>query len=167
MLFAATPANAAVNIFACEPEWKSLAEEIGKENVDALSATSYRQDPHHVRAKPSLLANIRKADLIICSGAGLEVGWLPILMQKSASAKAETLIASNYVRVLEKPAKVDRSMGDVHPEGNPHIQLSPYNILLVGKELTARLEKINPENKEAYQENWQQFEKKWKSKIIS
>lgn len=164
LLLAAQPAQAAVNVFACEPEWKSLAEEIGRENVKAFSATSYRQDPHHVRAKPSLLANMRSADLIICSGAGLEVGWLPVLMQKSARSSAEKLMAADYVDVIGKRNSVDRSMGDVHPEGNPHIQLNPYNILKVGAELTSRFESIDPENKVSYRKNWQEFEGRWKLK---
>lgn len=165
-------ANAEVNVFACEPEWKSLAEKIGGENISATSATSYRQDPHYASAKPSLLASMRKADLVICSGAGLEVGWLPILLQKSGSKNVQpgnigSIMAADYASILGKPSKVDRSMGDIHPEGNPHLHLNPYNILKVGEELTKRFEAIDPANKAAYRKNWQDFEKRWKIKISS
>ena len=76
-----SPASAELNVFACEPEWATLAREVGGEKVKAYSATHAQQDPHHIRAKPSLIARIRRADLVFCSGADLEVGWLPLLMQ--------------------------------------------------------------------------------------
>ena len=166
----ATPAHAEINVFACEPEWKSLAEKIGGKNITAISATSYKQDPHFATARPGLLAAMRKADLVICSGAGLEVGWLPVLLQKSGSTQTQTggkgnLMAADYVLILEKPQTIDRSNGDVHPEGNPHIHLNPYNILKVGNELAKRFEATDPSNKALYQQNWNEFETKWKQKI--
>ncbi len=171
-LFASGNANAEVNIFACEPEWKSLAEEIGGNKVTAISATTYKQDPHYIRAKPSLLAAIRKADLVICTGAGLEVGWLPVLMQKAAAQQTlagnvGNLMVADYVNLLAKPQSLDRSQGDVHPEGNPHIHLNPYNILKAGAELNSRLGKIDPDNKAEYQKNWQSFEARWKQKVAA
>ena len=83
---AARTAQAEVNVFACEPEWAALAEEIGGEKVKTFSATHARQDPHHIRARPSLIAKVRRADLILCSGAGLEQGWLPLLVRKAPAA---------------------------------------------------------------------------------
>ena len=140
-------ANEQLNIFACEPEWKALAEEIGGNNVKAISATHAKQDPHHIRARPSLIAKIRRADLIFCSGAGLEVGWMPILLQKARSevqpGNIGYFMASKYTPVIDIPHKIDRSHGDVHPEGNPHVHLDPNNILLVAKELNRRLSIID------------------------
>ena len=164
------PALAAVNVFACEPEWASLAEEIGGDKVTAFAATSARQDPHHIRARPSLIAKARDADLILCSGAGLEVGWLPLLLQKAGAnvqpGKPGYLEAASVVTVLEKPTgAVDRSMGDVHPEGNPHVQLDPHNIALVARELTARLSAIDAENASYYQGRGQAFDTRWQSAI--
>ena len=162
-------ANDKLNIFACEPEWKSLAEEIGGEQVKAISATHAKQDPHHIRARPSLIAKIRRADLIFCSGAGLEVGWLPILLQKANKTvqpgKLGYFIASEYTPVIDIPEKIDRSHGDVHPEGNPHIHLDPNNILLVAKELNRRLALIDPTNKSYYQERYNNFMNKWEKSI--
>ena len=159
-----------LNIFACEPEWKSLAEEIGGDKVKAISATHAKQDPHHIRARPSLIAKIRRADLIFCSGAGLEVGWMPILLQKANKTvqpgKLGYLMASNYTPVIDIPEKVDRSHGDVHPEGNPHVHLDPNNILLVAKELNKRLAVIDSINKNYYQENYNNFINRWKKSLL-
>lgn len=162
-------AQAKVNIFACEPEWAALAEEIGGDNVTAFSATHAKQDPHHIRARPSLIAKARHADLILCSGAGLEVGWLPLLIQKAGGhvqpGSLGYLMASEYVPILEKPIVVDRSMGDVHPEGNPHIHLNPHNILLVAQELTKRLETIDRQHAGFYQNQLNEFISRWQPAI--
>ena len=170
LLSASSFASDQINIFACEPEWKSLAEEIGGDKVKAISATHAKQDPHHIRARPSLIAKIRRADLIFCSGAGLEVGWMPILLQKANSkvqpGKLGYFMASNYTPVLDIPETVDRSHGDVHPEGNPHIHLDPHNILLVAKELNRRLAAIDSKNKTYYQDNYNKFINKWKKSIL-
>ena len=170
LLSASSYASDQINIFACEPEWKSLAEEIGGDKVKAISATHAKQDPHHIRARPSLIAKIRRADLIFCSGAGLEVGWMPILVQKANSkvqpGKLGYFMASNYTPVLDIPESVDRSHGDVHPEGNPHIHLDPHNILLVAKELNRRLAAIDSKNKTYYQDNYNKFINKWKKSIL-
>lgn len=169
-LLMAAPANAAVNatvnIFACEPEWAALAREIGGDKVETFSATTARQDPHHIRAKPSLIAAMRKADMVVCSGAGLEAGWLPLLMQKAGNANAQPgnagyLMAAEFVPLLDKPRKLDRAEGDIHPEGNPHVHLNPHNIALVAKELAARMETLDPANAEAYQARYGAFSRKW------
>jgi len=167
MLLCAAPfaAQAEVNVFACEPEWKTLAEEIGGDKVKAFAATHAKQDPHHIRARPSLIAKTRKADLLICSGAGLEVGWLPILLQKAGAdvqpGSIGYLMAANYVPILEKPVSVDRSQGDIHPEGNPHVHLNPNNVLLVAKELTKRLASIDAANATFYRNRLKDFTSRW------
>ena len=161
--------QAKVNIFACEPEWQSLSQEIGGSYIEVFSATSAMQDPHYIRAKPSLIAKIRKADLLICSGSDLEVGWLPILLSKANKniqvGKIGYLMASDFVPKIEKPEILDRSMGDIHPQGNPHIHLNPHNILLVAKELNDRLKEIDPNNSKNYQNNYDNFVSKWSSSI--
>lgn len=172
-LFCAAPltAQAEVNIFACEPEWAALAREIGDDKVETFAATHAKQDPHHIRARPSLIAKARHADLILCSGAGLEVGWLPILLQKAGAdvqpGSAGYLMASEYVPILEKPAVVDRSMGDVHPDGNPHVHLNPHNVLLVAKELTKRLESIDKSNAGFYSNQLKGFAVRWQQAIAA
>ena len=163
-------ANDKIHVFACEPEWASLAKEIGGDQIDAFAATSARQDPHHVRAKPSLIAAMRKADLVVCSGASLEIGWLPILLQKAGNTNTQPgsngfLMAADVVPVLEKPVRLDRADGDVHPEGNPHIQLNPYNIALVAKALTEHLQEVDAANAELYQSHYDTFSKRWQEAI--
>lgn len=161
--------QAKVRVFACEPEWQSLSQEIGKNYVEAFSATSATQDPHYIRAKPSLISKIRKADLLICSGSDLEVGWLPILLSKANKniqiGKIGNLMASDFVPKIEKSEVLDRSMGDIHPSGNPHVHLNPHNILLIARELNNRLKKIDPNNSKNYQKNHDNFVSKWKSSI--
>ena len=162
-LFVLAPASsfAKVKVFACEPEWAALAEEIGGDKVEAFSATSAMQDPHYIRARPSLISKARKADLLLCSGASLEIGWLPILLQKVSSdlqpGSIGYLMAAEVVPVLGIPVKVDRSMGDVHPEGNPHVHLNPHNIMLVGKSLADRLAVIDAENASFYHDSYRDF----------
>ena len=162
-VFVLAPASsfAKVKVFACEPEWAALAEEIGGDKVEAFSATSAVQDPHYIRARPSLISKARKADLLLCSGASLEIGWLPILLQKVSSdlqpGAIGYLMAAEVVPVLGIPVKVDRSMGDVHPEGNPHVHLNPHNIMLVGKSLADRLAVIDAENASFYHDSYRDF----------
>ncbi|MBI3441699.1 MAG: zinc ABC transporter substrate-binding protein [Proteobacteria bacterium] len=159
-------AKAEINIFACEPEWAALAKEIGKDNVSVTAATRGTEDPHHVRAKPSLLAAMRKANVVFCTGAGLEAGWMPVLMQQAAGAAVQNgavgnFMASDYIALMDKPQRVDRSMGDVHPEGNPHIQTDPRNILVVGKAFTERLSQLDAAHASAYQANLADFTSRW------
>ena len=162
-------AHSMVNIFACEPEWEALAKEIGGGKVKTFSATHAMQNPHYIRARPSLINKAVKADIIFCSGAGLEVGWLPLLLQKaSGSVQPGTegyLMASDFVKVLEKTMVADRTMGDVHPEGNPHVHLNPHNIFLVAKELTKRLELIDATNKSFYRSRFNSFTLRWRESI--
>ena len=161
-----TQAAAAVKVFACEPEWAALAREIGGERVQAYSATHARQDPHHIRARPSLVAKIRRADLLFCSGAGLEVGWLPLLLRRGGGAAVQPgaighLIAANHIAAIEKPAVLDRSLGDIHPEGNPHFHLDPNNILSLAGELRRRLAVIDPPGKAHYDQRYGAFKASW------
>ena len=110
-----------------------------------------------------------KADIIFCSGASLEVGWLPLLLQKAkGSVQPGTegyLMAFEYVKVLEKTTVADRSMGDIHPEGNPHVHLNPHNISLIAKELAKRLELIDTTNQSFYRSRFDNFTLRWKEAI--
>lgn len=172
LLVFAVPAKAStLNIFACEPEWGALAEEIGGQNISLFTATTAFQDPHHIEARPSLLAKARNSDLLFCTGADLEAGWLPILLRKSGNdkiqpGKAGHLMAADHVKLLEARKKVDRSMGDVHARGNPHIHLDPRNILPVADVLTRRLMQIDPANKSYYEARLNDFSKRWKKALV-
>jgi len=164
------PAAAALNVFACEPEWASLAQDLGGDKVSVVSATTAQQDPHRIEARPSLIARIRSADLVICSGSELEVGWLPLLFTQSGNARIMPgtpgfIEASQYVVKLEIPKVVDRALGDVHPAGNPHIHLDPRNILRVGHVITERLSEIDHANAEFYAARAEDFAKRWQAAL--
>lgn len=162
--------QADINVFACEPEWAALAQELGGDKLSIYSATTYMQDPHHIQARPSLIAKARRADLLVCSGAELEVGWLPLLLRKSGNAEIQknqpgNFSAADFVEKYDVPESLDRSMGDVHAEGNPHVHTSPENILLVAAALQKRLSEIDPDNADYYQQRYQTFERQWKQSI--
>jgi zinc/manganese transport system substrate-binding protein len=164
------PAAAALNVFACEPEWASLAQDLGGDKVSVVSATTAQQDPHRIEARPSLIARIRSADLVICSGSELEVGWLPLLFTQSGNASITPgtpgfIEASQYVVKLEIPKVVDRALGDVHPAGNPHIHLDPRNILRVGHVITERLSEIDHANARFYAARAEDFAKRWQAAL--
>ena len=166
LLAAPVVASAQLRVFACEPEWAALAEEIGGKFVEAHSATTALQDPHYIQARPSLIAKVRRADLVICSGAQLEIGWLPALLQKANNPKvlpgAEGYMeASSLVLRIGATASVDRSQGDIHPAGNPHIQTDPRNIAAVARGLALKLSSIDLENTETYETNLKLFQEKW------
>ena len=167
----ALPALAAVNVFATVPEWAALARELGGDKVKVYAATHALQDPHRIEARPSLLAQARSAQLVVATGADLEIGWLPVVLRDSGNAAIQPgqpgyFEAARWVTPLEIPASLDRAQGDVHPEGNPHIQLDPRNILKVAAALTARLAQIDPANAKAYQANGQGFADRWQAAMV-
>jgi zinc/manganese transport system substrate-binding protein len=166
----ATPAAAAVNVFACEPEWAALAAEIGGERVSTFAATTAKQDPHVVQARPSLIAKMRQADLVICTGAELESGWLPLLVRQASNAKVQPgtsgyMEAAHYVQMKEVPAVLDRSLGDIHAAGNPHIQTDPRNLLPVAAALAERLGSVDPPGAETYRTRSVGFAQRWRDAI--
>ncbi len=168
LMIAAAPAHAALRVFACEPEWGALAQELGGDLVSVTVATNALQDPHHIQAKPSLIARVRNADLVACTGAELEIGWLPVLLEQSGNARVQTgqpgnFAAADYVRKLEIPTRLDRSEGDVHAAGNPHIQTDPRNIAAVAPALTARLEQIDAAHAAAYAKRLAEFTSRWQA----
>ena len=167
----ATPANAALKVLATSPDWGALANELGGDKVSVYVATTAFQDIHRVDAKPSLVARTRSADLIIATGAELEVGWLPVLIQESGNNKIQPgsagyFEAARQVTLLEIPARVDRSMGDVHPDGNPHLQLDPHNIAAVARALTLRLAGLDAANTTFYVARGADFQGRWQQAIM-
>jgi zinc/manganese transport system substrate-binding protein len=162
----AFPSHAALNVLACEPEWAALTTEIGGDKVKVSSATSALQDPHRIEARPSLIARTRNADLLVCTGLELEVGWLPVLLQQSGNGKIAAgqpghFDAGSFVQRLEVPTRLDRGEGDVHAEGNPHIQQDPHNIAAVAGALAKRLSEIDSSNAAYYQARYKDFSTRW------
>lgn len=161
----AAPVEAKLKVFACEPEWGSLVRELAGDKVDVDVATSALQDVHVIEAKPSLIAKMRAADLLVCTGAQLEIGWLPQLLRQSGNTKvasgAGSFMAAAQVKTLEKPTTFDRANGDVHPDGNPHIHLDPRRVLIVAQRLDARLAQLDPANAAVYQQRLADFTTRW------
>ena len=163
-------APAALKVFACEPEWGALVQELGGDKVSVYSATTALQDAHRIEARPSLIAKARSADLLICTGAELEIGWLPLLLTQSGNGKIQPgtpgyLQASNFVPKLEVPKLLDRAQGDIHPEGNPHFHLDPHNIAKVAEVITNRLSQLDSANTATYQAHGKAFQERWQAAI--
>lgn len=162
----ALPAHAAIKVLATTADWGALATELGGDKVNVYTATNALQDVHQVDAKPSLVARARTADLLVANGAELEIGWLPILLQESGNTRIQPgapgyFEATSALRLLDIPTAVDRSMGDIHPLGNPHVQLDPRNIAAVAKALTARLAAVDAPNAAYYQARGADFQARW------
>ena len=164
------PSQAAMRVLATTPEWAALTRELGGDKVDVYAATSAFQDVHRVDAKPSLVARARNAELVVAAGAELEVGWLPILLRESGNARIQPgnpgyFEADANLRLLEVPTAVDRSMGDVHPQGNPHAHLDARNVAIVATALTARLKLLDPADAAYFDARGTDFQSRWKVAI--
>jgi zinc/manganese transport system substrate-binding protein len=162
----ALPSQAAIRVLATTADWGALTKELGGERVDVYTATTAMQDVHRVEAKPSLVARARTADLLVANGAELEIGWLPVLQQESGNPKIQHgapgyFEATSAVTLVDKPEKFDRALGDIHPFGNPHIQLDPRNVAAVAKALTAKLTAVDPAGADYYATRGADFGKRW------
>src|SRR5215467_1620206 len=165
---AATPAKANLNVFACEPEWAALSTEIGGDKVSVYAATTGQQDPHQIQARPGLIARARNADISVCSGAELEIGWMPQILAQTANQKIRPgapgqFEAASFVRLVDVPVRFDRAEGDIHSQGNPHIQTSPANILAVAKPLADRFAQLDPANAQTYATRLADFTMRWQA----
>jgi zinc/manganese transport system substrate-binding protein len=156
----------ALEVFACEPEWAALAAEIGGDKVTVFTATTARQDPHQIQARPALIARLRSADLVVCTGAELEIGWLPVLLRQAANAKVQPgspgyFEAAQHVRLMDVPSRVDRAEGDIHAAGNPHIQTDPRNIVSAAVALTRRMSELDAADAATFVSRGQSFAGRW------
>jgi zinc/manganese transport system substrate-binding protein len=170
LLLVAAPAAAELRVFACEPEWAALSAALGGDRVSVDMATTAAQDPHYVQARPGLIALARRADLLVCTGADLEAGWLPLLLRKSGNpviqpARLGHFLAAEQVSLLEVPERLDRALGDIHAAGNPHLALDPWRVLVVAERLAERLAAIDPEGAVAYREHLGEFRNRWRAAI--
>jgi zinc/manganese transport system substrate-binding protein len=164
------PVYAGLRVFACEPEWAALAQELGGDRLAVTSATTALQDPHHIEARPGLIAKTRQADLLVCTGAGLEAGWLPQLLRTAGNPKVQPgrpgyFEAAGAVALLESRARVDRAEGDVHPEGNPHLHLDARNVARVAEQFAARLKQVDPANAAHYAARHADFSARWQAAL--
>jgi len=162
----APAARAALNVLTCESEWAALTQELAGDLADVSSATTAQQDPHHIEARPSLLARARRADLLICTGAELETGWLPLLQREAGNARIQPgqpsyFEAARFARLIERPTALDRAQGDVHASGNPHLHLDPRNIARVADGLARRLSELDPAHAARYADRNADFQRRW------
>ena len=160
-----TPAHAALNVFACEPEWGALSTELGGSDVDVFVATTARQDPHQIQARPALISRLRNADVVVCTGAELEIGWMPVLLRQSSNGKVQPgspgyFEATQQVRLLQVPTRLDRAEGDVHPQGNPHVQTDPRYMRVIAAALAKRFAELDPGHAAAYARRAKAFDDK-------
>ena len=166
----AIPAHAAIKVLATTADWAALTTELGGDKVDVYRATTALQDVHRVEAKPSLVARARNADLLVATGAELEIGWLPVLQQESGNPRIQpggpgVFEVVSALKLLDVPTRVDRSMGDVHPAGNPHVQLDPRNIAAIASALTAKLASVDTANAAYYQSRGKDFQARWAAAV--
>ena len=168
-----------VRVFTTTTNLADIVRQVGGDKVEVESLCKGIQDPHYLEAKPSYTFKLSKADLLISIGAGLEEGWLPLVIRGSRNPKIREgqpghLIASSLVTLLEKDDQnISRSQGDVHPDGNPHFMLSPIRSIKVAKAIASKLSGLDPSNKERYTKRFLRFESKlrtllktWESKFI-
>ena len=152
------------------PYIASIVQQVGGGRVNVRALADGDWDPHVVVPKPSYIAKLRAADLLIISGAQLEIGWLPPLMNQANNPKVNVgskglLDLSRFVQLIEVPVGVSRAQGDIHPEGNPHFYLDPYNIPLLAKAIANRLAELDPVGASDYQNNNAVFTAKWNGKL--
>ncbi len=172
LLLLSSNVHAALNVFACEPEWAALTRELAGDKADIYTATGPLQDPHQVQARPSLIAKARKAQLAVCTGAELEIGWMPVVLRESVNnaiqpGSAGHFEAAQYVSMLEVPTRLDRADGDVHAAGNPHIQTDARNFLPIADALSKRLIQLDPANTVFYQQQLDKFDRQWRAALAN
>jgi zinc/manganese transport system substrate-binding protein len=164
------PAQAALRVLTCEPEWAALTRELAGDLAEVDAATTALQDPHRIEARPSLLAKARRADLLVCTGAELEMGWLPLLQRQAGNGRIQPgqpgyFEAAAQVPLLERPVRLDRAQGDVHAAGNPHVQLDPRRVARIAAALSERLAQLDPANAARYAERNADFQTRWQAAI--
>ncbi|MGM0953044.1 MAG: metal ABC transporter solute-binding protein, Zn/Mn family [Pseudomonadota bacterium] len=165
LVLTALPVQAQLRVFACEPEWAALVRELAPD-AQITTATSYLQDPHYIEARPGLIAAVRRADIAVCTGASLEAGWLPMLLQRASnpdiqSGRPGLFFAADHAQLHAPHDHVDRSMGDVHPEGNPHVHLAPDELPEIARALAERLGNIESEAAAAIQGRYIRWRGNW------
>ena len=170
LLLLSSNVHAALNVFACEPEWAALTQQLAGDKASIYTATGPLQDPHQVQARPSLIAKARRAQLLVCTGAELEIGWMPVVLRESVNDAIQPGSIGNFeaaqnVALLEVPTRLDRADGDVHAAGNPHIQTDPRNFLPIADALSKRLVQLDPANISYYQQRLATFDLQWRAAI--
>jgi ABC-type Zn uptake system ZnuABC Zn-binding protein ZnuA len=159
------PARGALRVVTTTEDLAAIAQEIGGSHVKVESIAKGYQDPHFVDAKPSYLLKLKHADLFIQVGLELEGAWAPNLLRSARNKKIQPgesghLDASMNCEILDRGAIADRSLGDVHPEGNPHYWLDPANGRIIAENIKERLKILDGKNADGYEINYESFSKR-------
>ncbi|SFV71723.1 Zinc ABC transporter, periplasmic-binding protein ZnuA [hydrothermal vent metagenome] len=144
----------------------AITKRIGGDLVTVSVLGSSKYDPHFIVPKPSLLSKLRRADLLVMNGGGLELGWLPPLIQSANNAKIQNgakgfLDISHSIPMIDVPTSVSRAFGDVHAQGNPHYSTDPHMVPLMAKAIANKLSELDSKNATTYSSNLENFLKKW------
>ncbi|QOP45931.1 metal ABC transporter substrate-binding protein [Sulfurimonas paralvinellae] len=163
---------AEINVDATYATMGAIAKRIGGDNVHVVVLGSSKYDPHFIVPKPSLLAKLRRADLLIINGGGLELGWLPPLIKSANNGKIQVgaqgfLDMSHFIKMIDKPASVSRAFGDIHAQGNPHYSTDPHQVSIMAKAIAKKLSQIDPAHANEYQQNLEQFLAKWNAYLTN
>ena len=155
-----------------------IAKAVGGDKISAVHISEGFQDPHFVDAKPSFILQLRNADVFAFVGLDLEIGWMPLLLDGARNPKIRFggsgyVDASRVIPLLDVPqGNVDRSMGDVHPLGNPHYWLDPENARRIAHLFKTKFSELDPKNEDTYERNERAFgarltgaEKSWASDL--
>lgn len=159
---AALPLGAQIRVVTTTPDLAALAKEIGGSAIQVAALAKATEDPHFVDAKPSHIVTLNRADVLVEGGAQLEIGWLPALMQGVRNGKVQPgtpgrIMASTGVNMLEVPATLDRSRGDVHSQGNPHFMLDPVNVKIIAAQMADHFAQVDPGSAATYRANLEKF----------
>jgi zinc/manganese transport system substrate-binding protein len=171
VLLLSAPSYPRINVVTTYPYLADIAKHVGKDKISVAALARGDYNPHVIIPKPSFIAKVRNADLLIINGAQLEIGWLPPIMRQANNADVQPgengfLDISVFIKLIEIPSSISRDQGDVHPEGNPHFYLDPENIPLIASAITDRLCKIDPANAPEYTANNKEFAELWNRKYV-
>ena len=171
LLGSTLPLQGKLNVVATIPDFGAIAAEVGGDKVQVTSIAKGTEDSHFVDARPSFIRVLNQADVLIEGGAELEIGWLPPLVNGARNAKILSdapghVVLARGLRLLEVPAgPVDRSMGDIHPLGNPHFWFDPVNGKIIASTLAEVFSKLDPANAAAFQSRQKRFDERLDQKL--
>jgi zinc/manganese transport system substrate-binding protein len=163
-------AAARLQVVTTYPYIADLVAQVGGERVQVHALAGGQWDPHTIMAKPSFIAKLRRADLLVINGAQLEIGWLPPLLNQANNPKVNVgsrgmLDLSRFVKLIDVPDSVSRAHGDIHPDGNPHYYLDPHNMLPLAEAIAAKLSELDSAGSTVYRSNLTGFQGRWNAKL--
>jgi zinc/manganese transport system substrate-binding protein len=163
LMLAQSVAQATLNVVATTPDLGAIAKEIGANKIEVTTLGKPTEDPHFVDAKPSFIVKLNHADAVVEGGAELEIGWLPALLDQARNSKIVNgapghIACAVGVPLLDVPATLDRSRGDIHAAGNPHYVIAPSNAKIVAKNIADGFCAIDPKSADIYRANLKTFD---------